>query len=75
MQVSPLEAALTSLRLTSGRERVAIALGACLALALVGAMIAQGRNVEAHISATSWVCGKTLKGSPTCMPDRVQSAP
>jgi hypothetical protein len=68
-KLSPLESSLLWLRLTTRSERIGIALGALLALAVLAALVAQGANVGAHIWRKGWACGETLKGGPTCLPD------
>ncbi len=69
-KLSPLETALTWLSLTTGGERVGLALAALLAVALLAAVVAQGENVGAHIWRQGWACGETLKGAPVCLPER-----
>ena len=74
-KVSPLEAALTSLRLSTWNERLGWALAAVLLLAALLALIARGENVGAHIWQSGWSCGESLKGAIGCNPDRAHPAP
>jgi hypothetical protein len=74
-KLSPLESALLWLRLSTWNERIALAFGAFVALALLAAVVAQGANVGAHIWRKGWACGETLKGGPTCLPDPRQTDP